>query len=80
MRRKLLEDLYDKMSEEDKKLFVQMTMQDKQHSEIMHALQGVRKDVEDNKHSFASDLAANVAGNAIFDSFVYLGAKLIKKL
>ena len=39
MRRKLLEEVYEGLSPEDKRLFVQLTMQDKSWSEIAQALQ-----------------------------------------
>ena len=38
MRRKILEDIYDRMSDEEKRLFVQLTMQQKSADEIMSAL------------------------------------------
>ena len=80
MRKKILEDIYDKLSDEDKRLFVQMTFQDKNSREIKNALAGISKQVEDSKHSFATDLLANVSGNAIWDSIVYFANRLIKKL
>lgn len=39
-------------------------------------LQEIRK----NRHSFLSDLLANVSGNAIWDAAVWLGSRLIRKL
>lgn len=80
MRRKLLESIYEKMSPEEKRTFVQLTMQNKDHEEIMQALQGLSKKVEDNKHSWLSDFGANIAGNAVFDGAVWLLSKLIRKL
>ena len=83
MRRKLLEEIYEGLSEEDKRTFVQLTMQDKSWSEIAQALQRQEAKIDDvsrriGKYPFASDLAANVAGNAITDGLIWLGRKLIK--
>ena len=80
LRRKLLEDIYDKMSDEEKHTFVQLTMQDKDHREIMSALNEIKKKADDNHHSFLSDFGANVAGNAVFDGAVWLLSRLVKRL
>ena len=39
MRKKLLEEMYDRMTDDEKKLFVQMTLQQKSSAEILSALQ-----------------------------------------
>ena len=82
MRRKLLEDIYDRMSDEEKRTFVQMTIQDRSHTEIMEALRnqqtqlsGIRKG-----QSFVNDFGANIAGNAVWDGLLWLGSKLMRKL
>ena len=80
MRRKLLEDIYDKMSDEEKRAFVQLTMQNKDHNEIMQALQGISKKVDEGKHSFKLDLLANIGGNFITDGLIFLGKSLFRKL
>lgn len=74
MRRKLLEQIYDKMSEEEKRLFVRMSMEDKNHTEIMKELESIKRG-----QSFWIDLGSNVAGNAIFDGIAYLFSRLIKR-
>ena len=80
MRRKLLEDIYDKMSDEEKRAFVQLTIQNKDHTEIMQALQGISRQVDEGKHSFKSDLIANISGNIITDGLIFLGKSLFRKL
>ncbi len=86
LRRKLLEEMYDKLSPEDKRLFVQLTMQDKSRDEILQALQQQNDHFRDltkmvsSHHSWLSDLSSNIAGNAIWDGVVYLASRLIKKL
>lgn len=69
MRRKLLEDIYDRMTDEEKKLFVQMTMQNRSADQIMKALKQNQQHLERIvKHidkdrwyiAFGSDVAANV--------------------
>ena len=39
MRRKLLEQMYDRMTDEEKRLFVMMTMQNRSNDEILQAIQ-----------------------------------------
>ena len=80
MRRKLLEQMYDRMTDDEKRLYVQMTMQERDHREIMQALNELSRKADKNHHSFALDLGANLAGNAAWDSLIWLGSKLIKKL
>lgn len=80
MRRKLLESIYDKMDDREKLVFIQMTMQNADHQEIMNALQQISKQVDNSKHSWVADFGANIAGNAVFDGATWLLAKVLKKL
>lgn len=85
LRRKLLEEIYDSLSPDDKRTFVQMTIQDKGWEEIMDALRKQNAEIEDvsrkiGKYPFASDLLANVVGNGITDGLVWLGKALFRKL
>jgi sialic acid synthase SpsE len=69
MRRRLLEDIYDRMTDDEKRLFVQMTMQNRSTEEIMRQLKINEQHLEQlvehaNKDrwyiAFGSDVAANV--------------------
>lgn len=73
MRRRILEDIYDRMTDEEKRLFVQMTMQNKTASDIMRELKLNQQKLEHIvKHidkdrwyvSFSSDVAANILTTA----------------
>lgn len=82
MRRRLLEDIYDKMSEEERRTFIFMAMDDKGHDEIMSALQEQRQATEElsrkiGSHPFATDLLANVTGNAITGGLLWIGKMLL---
>ena len=71
MRRKLLEQIYDRMSHEERRLFIEMTMQNRSHTEIMSALEQQRSEIADIKNSqqtFGKDFLSNVAGNAAWDA------------
>jgi hypothetical protein len=37
-------------------------------------------EIRRNRHSFLSDLLANVSGNALWDAAVWLGSRLLRKL
>ena len=85
IRRKLLEDIYDKMSDDDKRLFVQLTLQNKSRDEILQALAQQNAKIEDvskkiGNHPFATDLFSNVLGNGITDGLLWLGKALFRKL
>ncbi len=75
MRRKLLEQMYDRMTDEEKRLFAMMTMQNKSNNEILQAIQQnqqhlqhlVEKADRDRWYTaFGSDVAANVLTTSAF--------------
>lgn len=79
MRRKLLEEMYDRMTDDEKRLFVQMTMQQRSADEIMKAigeqsaqLDGLRR----RQQGFAGTLASNIAGNAVWAGVEWLIGRL----
>jgi hypothetical protein len=82
LRRKYIEEMYDRMTDEEKKLFVQMTMQNKNHSEIMQAIEQQRQQLDKIEkgqnwsRSFGSDLLANFTSAGV----LWLGSKLFGKL
>ena len=81
MRRKMLESIYNRMTDDEKRLFMQMTMQDKNHREIMSSLQQQQAQLtrlQKTQQTFASDFASNVAGNAVWDGLLWIARKLIK--
>ena len=82
MRRKLLEDIYDKMSDEEKRTFIQMTMQNKSRDEILSALQKQSEDLQAirRNQNWAVDFGSDIAANFLTDGLIYLGSKLFKKL
>ena len=80
LRKQLLEKLYEKMNDEEKRTFVQLTMQDKDHKEIMNALNELREKADKNHQSWLSDFSANVAGNYFADASIWLFSKLLRRL
>ena len=71
LRRQLLERIYDKMSDKEKRLFVQMTMQNRSHTEIMSALQQQQAQLaklQRTQQTFGQDFLSNVAGNAAWQN------------
>ena len=81
MRRKLLERIYDRMTEDEKRHFIQMTMENRSHTEIMQALQQQSSQIQDlRKHqqTFAEDFASNIAGNAAWEGLVWLTRRLFR--
>lgn len=85
LRRQLLEKLYDKMTTEEKKAFVQLTIENKSHEEIMRALSQQRSELDEihrnvTSQTWLSDFSSNIAGNALWDGLVWIGSKLFRKL
>jgi hypothetical protein len=84
MRRKLLEEMYDRMTDEEKRIFVLMTMQNKCNDEILRAIQQNQQHLQQLvEHAdrdrwytaFGSDVAANVLTTSAF----WLLGKLFSK-
>lgn len=84
LRRKLLEQIYDKLTDEEKRTFIYLSMQDKDHREIMEALrmQGAQidrvvKKVE--KQSWFNSFGSDVAANFTSAGFLWLISRLFRK-
>lgn len=74
-RRMLLERIYDKMTDEEKRLFVLLSMQNKNNDDILRAIQRNQQHLEhlvqhadrDRWYTaFGSDVAANVLTTSAF--------------
>lgn len=81
MRRKILEDIYDRMTDEEKRLFIQMTMEQKSAGDIMQALQQQSQKIDrlqQTQQTFAQDFASNIAGNFLYGGVVWLARRLFK--
>lgn len=75
VRRMLLERIYDKMTDEEKRLFVLLSMQNKNNDDILRAIQRNQQHLEhlvqhadrDRWYTaFGSDVAANVLTTSAF--------------
>ena len=80
-RRQLLESIYAKMSDDEKRLFVQLSMQNRSHQEIMAALQQQKAQLTDlrkRQQTFGEDFASNIAGNAAWEALVFLAKRLFR--
>lgn len=82
MRRQLLERIYDKMSEEEKRLFVQLTMQNKSHTEIMEALSRQQRQLDsiEKKQNWFTDFGSDIAANFLTDGLIWLGSKIFRRI
>ena len=83
MRRKLLEDIYGRMTDDEKKLFVQMTLQQSSAEDILKALQQQSvqlQDVRQRQQTFGEDFLSNILGNATWDGAVWLFSRLARMI
>lgn len=82
IRRKILEDIYDKMSDDEKRLFVQLTMQNKTGDEILQALAQQQSQLNriEKKQNWLTDFGSDIAANFLTDGLIWLGSKLFRKL
>ena len=83
MRRRLLEDIYDRMTDDEKRLFVQMTLQQRSTEEIKKVLgrQSLQlEDIRRHQQTFSQDFLSNILGNATWDGAMWLIGRLAKLL
>lgn len=81
---KLLEQMYDNMSDEEKRTFVQLTMQNKSHDEIMQALNCQQEQIgfvadKVKKQNWLTDFGSDIAANFLTDGLIYLGSRLLRR-
>ena len=75
-RQKILE----KMTDEERFMYLMMTEQERSSRQIRDDLQEIQRGVERNKYSFKTDLFANISGNVITDTAIYLLSLLSKRI
>lgn len=82
MRRKLLEQIYEKMSDDEKRTFVQLTMQNKDHEEIMEALSRQKAQIDkiEKNQNWLNSFGSDIAANFFTDGLIWIGSKLFKNL
>ena len=83
MRQKLLESIYDRMTDEEKRLFIQLSMQQRSTDEIMAALQQQSSQIAElrkRQQTFAEDFASNIAGNALWAGTEWILTRLSRLL
>lgn len=81
MRRKLLEEIYNRLTTEEKKTFVQLTMLNKSHKEIMEALSHQQSQLDDieKKQNWKVDFLSDIGANILTDGLIWLGSRLFKR-
>ena len=82
MRRRILEDIYDRMTDDERKLFVRMTMEQRSTDDILKALEQQSLQIQDlrrHQQTFVSDFASNILGNATWDGAVWLLGRLLRR-
>ena len=85
MRRQLLEKIYNKMSPEEKRLFIQLTLENKDHLEIMDALRQQRTQIDGivdkvSKQNWLTDFGSDIAANFLTDGIIWLASRLFRRL
>lgn len=68
------------MSDEEKSQFILLSQKDERLAEIKVQLDAIQRQAEANRYSFGTDLLANVTGNVITDTAIFVLSTLFKKL
>ena len=82
IRKQLLSDMLSKMSDEEKRELYGLVLNGRGQQEIKQLLLAQRDELRAirNSQSWLLDFGANIAGNAVWDSLVWVGGKLFRKL
>lgn len=81
MRQKLLEEMYDRMTDDEKRLFIQLTLQQRSADEIKKVLQEQSAQLQDlrrRQQSFSQDFLSNIIGNATWDGALWVINRLAR--
>ena len=81
MRQKLLEEMYDRMTDEEKRLFIQLTLQQRSTDEIkkvLHEQSAQLQDLRRRQQSFSQDFLSNILGNATWDGALWVINRLAR--
>lgn len=80
-RRELLEKIYDRMTDDEKRLFVQMAMQQKSTRDIMAALESQSAQLarlQQTQQTFSQDFLSNILGNVAYGGAAWLLGRLAR--
>ena len=81
MRQKLLEEMYDRMTDDEKRLFIQLTLQQRSADEIKKVLPEQSAQLQDlrrRQQSFSQDFLSNILGNATWDGALWVINRLAR--
>lgn len=83
-RRMLLERIYDKMTDEEKRIFVLLSMQNKSSEEILQAIQQNQQHLQHlvekaDRNRWYTAFGSDVAANVLTTSAFWLLGKLFKR-
>ena len=81
LRRKVMSDILSKLSEEEKEKLYSLVLNGKGQQEVISLLKAQQNDLNAIKkgQSWFLDLSSNLVGNAIWDSLLYIGSKILKR-
>lgn len=68
------------MSDSERESYLLLKQKDERMVEIKKQLDAIQRQAERNKYSFSMDLLANVTGNVITDSAIYVLSQLFKHI
>ena len=84
LRLKLLSDTLSKMSDEEKKQYLQLMSNDNQQ-EVLQALKGQQSQLEYiskqvGSQSWLRDFASDVGANFLTDGIIWIGSRLLRRI
>ena len=84
-RAELLRSIYDKMSDDEKRVFIMMHLNNRSNDEIIQALARQSQQITDiqqhvDKNHWLNDFGANIAGNAVYGAAIWLLGRLARAI
>lgn len=81
LKMKALSEFWEGLSDSDKQMLANSCKISKDENEnIIQKLDVIEKKVDKNKYSFATDLGANIAGNAVYEGAVWIIKHLFSRI
>lgn len=80
MKRLMEYKMLQSMSDSERESYLLLKQKDERMVEIKKQLDAIQRQAERNKYSFSMDLLANVTGNVITDSAIYVLSQLFKHI
>ena len=82
VRKRIIDGILERMTDQEMRDYLILSTISREHDEVMNAIneQGKQIDIISRKNSWLYDFSANISANAVFNTLLYLGSRLIQNI